>query len=776
MSVKVKQSANAQDLCYLLVVCLTAIFFLSWPAWLQPDSFWYSPGSEFSDLTVTHWPNMVFVRESWRKVGEIPLWRPLIMGGAPFVGNPLSACFYPPNWLFLVLPVTPTFHLLFGLHLAVAGLTFYGLMRWSYRVSPFAALIGGLGYMLTPKLIAHIAAGHVGLCQAFSWGPLLLWLLRSAIGQKCAIRAAFRAACCGAVLAMVFFADPRVAFYDSLLLGSYALYRLIALWRDGAHVKMTMRMALCLLLVPLALLLVGAAQILPTLELMTTTTRSTLTLQDAGRDSLPWTYLLGYVIADWEGYHEWMVYLGLAPLVASVWALWQGLVRERWFWFGLALTALLFALGTNGPLYPLLFHLFPGLGWVRVPPRALLLVALAANVLSAWGIDLLLAWPDRAAPWARRLAFAGLVLCAASGIGLAVLWREKMSGAFVAFAGIGAALMGLWLFNLVRVLPVSVLKWGVFVLLVIDLSLVRGSLLELRPAKTVLAEGEGVAQYLDRQDGFFRVYSPSYSIPQHTGARYGIEQLDGVDPAQVRWVAQFMALAGGQLRDGYGVTIPFFPHGSDVSTVWQHAQLDTSLLGLLNGRFVVAEFPINAPGLVLRERIGSSFVYENERAMPRAFVMNSAATVPGWQEAQTRLAGGFDPTQTALVEAGFALAGLPGYQEAPISCYSPNRIELQVDVDQAALLVLSEVWYPGWQVAVDGIERPIYRVNGIVRGVALEPGAHSVVWRYRPASLRWGAAISLFALLGLFAGGAALAVSVRRGSKGCGQAAGLAAR
>ena len=774
MSIKVKEFVNAKDVRYVLVLCLIAILFL-WPAWLRPNSFWYPPGSEFSDLTVTHWPNMWFVRESWREYGQIPLWRPLIMGGAPFVGNPLSAYFYPFNWLFLFLPVTPLFHLLFGLDLIVAGITFYGLMRWGYKVSPFAALIGGLGYMLTPKLIAHIAAGHVGLRQAFSWAPLLLRLLRSAISHKSAIQSAFRAACCGAVLAMVFFADPRVAFYDALLLGCYALYRLVCLWRDKGGID-ALEMALRLLLVPLALLLVGGAQILPTLELMTTTTRSALTLQDAGQDSLPWTYLFGYLIADWKGYHEWMVYLGLVPLGAAALALWQGQDRERWFWGGLALVALLFALGTNGPLYPLLFRFFPGLGWVRVPPRALLLLVLAVNVLSAWGIDLFLAWPGGAVRWAMRLAFAGLVLCAALGIGLAVLLRDTMLLSIIAFAVIGTVLMGLWLLGLCRVLPASVLKWGLFALLLIDLGLVRGSLLELRPAKAVLAEGEAVAQYLDQQDGRFRVYSPSYSIRQHVGARYGIEQLDGVDPSQVRWVAQFMALAGGYTIDGYGVTIPFFPDGSDVSTVWQGADIDVLMLGLLNGRFVVAYFPVDAPGLVLRERIGNSFVYENERVMPRAFAMTKTEIVPGWQEAQARLAGGFDPTQSALLEGGNALDGPLGYQEAQITHFSPNRIAIQADVEQAALLVLSEIWYPGWQVTVDGVERPIYRVNGIVRGVALEPGAHTVVWRYRPASLRWGVAISFLALLALVAGGVALAVPAGKNPKGFEQTAGSANR
>ena len=67
---------------------------------------------------------------------------------------------------------------------------------------------------------------------------------------------------------------------------------------------------------------------------------------------------------------------------------------------------------------------------------------------------------------------------------------------------------------------------------------------------------------------------------------------------------------------------------------------------------------------------------------------------------------------------------------------------------QPALLVLGEIWYPGWQATIDGIEQPIVRVNGLLRGVYLEPGEYRVVWRYRPASLSWGAAVTLCALAG----------------------------
>jgi hypothetical protein len=172
-------------------------------------------------------------------------------------------------------------------------------------------------------------------------------------------------------------------------------------------------------------------------------------------------------------------------------------------------------------------------------------------------------------------------------------------------------------------------------------------------------------------------------------------------------------------------------------------------LGLLNGRFVVAEFPVSAPDLILRTRAGSAYVYENQRHLPRAFTVTRAERVVDWEEAQARLASGFDPAEGALVEAGPALRGPPGWRAAHVRHFSPNRVVVEATVAQPALLVLSEVWYPGWQVTVDGAREPYYRVDGIVRGVYLETGTHVVVWRYRPVSLRWGLGLTLAAFVGL---------------------------
>ncbi len=93
--------------------------------------------------------------------------------------------------------------------------------------------------------------------------------------------------------------------------------------------------------------------------------------------------------------------------------------------------------------------------------------------------------------------------------------------------------------------------------------------------------------------------------------------------------------------------------------------------------------------------------------------------------------------RTAFVDAD------PG-SSAGISEYRANQVAIIADSTAGGRLVLTDLAYPGWSVAVDGKgARPLV-VEGMYRGVELPGGKHAVTWMFRPATLYWGAGISLF--------------------------------
>ncbi len=71
-----------------------------------------------------------------------------------------------------------------------------------------------------------------------------------------------------------------------------------------------------------------------------------------------------------------------------------------------------------------------------------------------------------------------------------------------------------------------------------------------------------------------------------------------------------------------------------------------------------------------------------------------------------------------------------------------NRVQVQAQLDVAGTLVLTDLWYPGWRVEVDGSPAHVQVWESMYRAVALGPGTHTVVWKYRPASFLEGIAAS----------------------------------
>lgn len=94
-----------------------------------------------------------------------------------------------------------------------------------------------------------------------------------------------------------------------------------------------------------------------------------------------------------------------------------------------------------------------------------------------------------------------------------------------------------------------------------------------------------------------------------------------------------------------------------------------------------------------------------------------------------------------------------------ITRYEPQRVEISVDLKIPGLVILADVYYPGWKLTIDGKPATIYRTNRMMRGAAVEAGKHTLVYTFEPGSFRVGAMLTM---IGLFALGALGLWSVRR--------------
>ena len=78
---------------WVALALLAIALMLFAPVVAQPGGLIYPPNGDFTDLTITHWPNAEFALASLRATGRLPLWRPTIMSGAPLQPIPYPGCF-----------------------------------------------------------------------------------------------------------------------------------------------------------------------------------------------------------------------------------------------------------------------------------------------------------------------------------------------------------------------------------------------------------------------------------------------------------------------------------------------------------------------------------------------------------------------------------------------------------------------------------------------------------------------------------------------------------
>jgi hypothetical protein len=692
----------------------------------------YPVNTQFSDLTITHWPAFAYARDQLQ-AGQIRLWRSSILSGTPFAADPLSGLFYPPHWLAFVpaVPLSMAFNLLMAFHLALAAGAMYFLVR-RWGIGRAAALFAAFAYAAAPKIIAHMGVGHVTLVEAWAWVPLVL------AGAVPAARGGRpNALLSGIALALCILADARLALYAGVLL---VLYVLIV--QAGRTRRSWVGAVGVLLVASIAALALSAAAWLPALTLTDGSARSNLSVQEAGALSLDAVYVLGTLIADRSGAAERTTYFGLVVLILALAGLklhWQSRRRLMTWFIVVIIIGLIAALGVNTPFFGLVYRL-PGSTLFRVPARAWFMVSFAMAALAGFGVQGLLQWSGR--PKRRSL------LLATAASAFAIL--------FGVIGGLASQSISLWALAIFAPLTVLLIMLRVqkrlapdrfvaalAVLLLVDLLAVDWSLYRPIGLGEPFADGREPAAWLAGQPGQFRAYSPSYSVPQHVAQQFQLELADGIDPLQLRRYVMFMQRATGIGAWSYSVTLPPFlglKKDEDIRSALQDIQPNAALLGLLNVKYVAAAFPLAQDDLIERARFDSTFLYENRRALPRAFLVSKIDVVASPEAASAWLAT-HDVATAAVVE------GLPSPIELPvkpgkaeIASWSPDHIEIHTA--GPGWLVLSEIIAPDWAAAVDGETASVFATDLALRGVYVPWGEHVITFDYQPRRVYAGVLIS----------------------------------
>jgi hypothetical protein len=699
--------------------------------------------------------------------GEFPLWNPYTFNGMPFFADIQTAVLYVPC-LLLTFFVRDGFlghywlQLMMVLHYVLAGIGMYALAV-SMGLRRLPSLFAGVAYMLSGFMILH--AIHQQVITVAAWFPLILLLFRKVVALRSWLWVCVAALVLGHSTLAGF---PQLTLYLYFFLFVYFLYEMFTTYRGPALVSRealgTMIRAAAVILLSLG---VAAVQLLPTMELSGLSQRAAITYAKATEGQLSWTHLLTLVfpklfgVADASGYNYWgpgvywyywetCIYRGAIPLILTVLSLllWKKHRIIPFLW-GFSLFGLLFAVGDNFFLQRLFYDYVPGFSAFRVPGRMLAFMGIAVALLSAFSLQELLYGERREAAFARwrTLVFgiAGgtilLWLVLLSGMldgmleflktpAMEALARKEANISIVVFLLSAAAI--LWV-----MLRRSSLRWGIWLLLGItffDMLLFGGSQnnAKLNPTDYFRRPQE-IIRYIRQNGGpeYFRVNTRNESgmiMDRNQGMIDRLFMMEGYTPLALQ-------------------------------RVYPPVSSPDRLFNMLNVKYRT----------VTNEAQRSLALAPRSGYLPRAFMVYELRVVAD----ENALASGlnsaeFDPARTALLEAdpGKVLSAGQGSPvwKADIREYRNNAILLDVQTDRDGMLVLSEMYYPGWTAYIDGVETPVLRVDYNLRGTFVPRGPHSVEVRFQPRDLARGRLISLTSLL-VCGAGIAIPLTKRRSAR-----------
>ena len=266
----------------------------------------------------------------------------------------------------------------------------------------------------------------------------------------------------------------------------------------------------------------------------------------------------------------------------------------------------------------------------------------------------------------------------------------------------------------------------------------------------------------------FRVttFGDGQILRPNSGMLAGLQDIRGYDTVIPRQYVDFWRL----LEEPSGLLY------SQINRLADPRSLSSPLLDLMNVKYVLTTDDLTLPGYTPVYR-GEVNIYRNDDVLPRAFAVFRTVDAAGPDEALIALAApAFDPRREVVLERpsvpGSALstqhsALVPNSVLSPQSSvlpllpaqvvsYRPNQVVVSVRMPQEGYLVLTDQFFSGWRATSASGDLPILRANGIFRAVHLEPGEHTVTFRYAPQSFRLGLLISVMAAAALALGAGVL--------------------
>ena len=454
---------------------------------------------------------------------------------------------------------------------------------------------------------------------------------------------------------------------------------------------------------------------------------------------IPWQNLIQFAAPDFFGnpatlnywgawnYGEFIGYIGIAPLLMAIFALFFRHDKKTLFFGVLFFLSLIFSLPTFFAKIPYLLNL--PLISTSQPTRLLFIADFSLSILTALGFDYFLKSKNKiifpllfmvitlASLWSFVL-FKGLGL--ASDVNLAVS-KSNLIFPTLIFMVISISILAMLFFTKTKkiVLFVSLL---IFAVTVFDL-LRFGLKFTPFTKKEYLFPHTKTIEFLQKNSGNFRIMSTDSRIfPPNFSSIYKVQSIEGYDPLYLQEYAELIAASE---RGEPNIDPPF-----GFNRIITPKNYESKIVDLLGVKYVLSLSDISSPKFNKVFQEGQTRVYENKGVLPRVFFAEKIVVSKNKTETITKMfKADFDFKKQAIIEGSLALH-LEGIKlnigKAEIVEYSENKILIRTENKDDGFLVLTDSFYPTWKAKINGNSTEIYRTDYNFRGILIQKGNNLV--------------------------------------------------
>lgn len=747
-----------------MMIMLGPLILMAYPIFAGKALFWGTPALQFIP-----WWTYTFDRIL---AGGLPFINSLNGMGAPLVANYQLAIFYPFTWLifpFYWLGDVPlmawSVNLSILIHLWIGGIGM-GLLIKKWSGKPVGIVVGGLAYCLSGYWVSRLSFFSMIWCGA--WIPWIMLavteLLENGESQKkIPISKIIKLII---VLSMQLLSGhAQLTWYSNLLVAGWIIVFLI--WNKNK--RQTIRNMVSIGIAYILAVGITSIQLIPTTEYLLHSQRSSsLDYTKALSASFwPW-HLLNFITPDlfgspttgdyWGYYAYWedAVYIGIIPFMAALTTILylfkknpkdkheqKGYSNYRLLfgfgWIVIIITVVL-SMGFFTPIFPFLFEHIPTFNLFNAPSRMMVIVIFLLSWFSGLGISMWEKPEHKQRAWLKRIIAIGFsILIGVIGAKIIVpsinptVFLPVIIFAVLMIAGILIILFKpvqpnhpIWISTIIILTIIDLLLPSIRFNPLVDINYYQRSF-----DRTSYPEYEGRVfispsdEYLLKFTRYlkFKDFSQDDNWELMRSALLpNINMLDGIYSANnfdplveeryQKWLDQF-----DQSNQEEKETMLW---DMDVSTI-----IETDLDKREDGTMKIS---LNKEGLV---RWASCAIDVDSKEALRQTIQNHSKESIIIENQKEK--GKTNNCQTAKTEIN-------------ITKLQAEEIIVNIKNSDSGWIWISNIYYPGWEINIDGQPSVIKRVNYLFFGAEIIGGSHLVEFVYHPYSFYWGLAISIFSL------------------------------